>query len=255
MRVIIKRAPDGKITLQETAKIAIVTINRPIARNALTTNMWRELTRIGEEITTNPKNKVVLLRGISGNFTAGSDIKEFCEMDVSQANEAFEMMEKTISTFENLPMPVIGAIDGPALGAGFVLSLACDIRIGTPKAKMGIPVGRLGIKLGPSFVSRISKLIGPSRTKELVFTNEIYDSQKSYNFGLLNQIVPSSELDHFTLHLAQKIGKQSRASLRAVKDSVQLTWMDKDTKWDFVDPTDFPEGCLAFVEKREPSFK
>jgi enoyl-CoA hydratase len=255
MRVSIKRATDGKITLQEAAKIAIVTINRPIAKNALTTTMWNELYRIGQELHANPKNKVVILRGISGNFTAGSDIKEFSSISLEEANEAFKIMEKTISTFENLPIPVIGAIDGPALGAGFVLSLACDIRIGTPLAKMGIPVARLGITLSPSFVQRISKLIGPSRTKELVITNEIYNYQKAQETGLLNQLVKSEELDKYSLNLAKNISLQSRASMRAVKESVAMQSWSNEMEWNFVDPTDFHEGCLAFVEKRKPRFK
>lgn len=254
MKITIKRAPDGKITLQESASIAIVTINRPVARNALTSNMWRVLKRIGEEIPANPKTKVVILRGITGSFTAGSDIKEFCEMNVTEANNAFELMEETISTFEKLPMPVIGAIDGPALGAGFILALACDMRIGTESARMGIPVGRLGIKLSPSFVRRINRLIGPSLTKELVFTNEIYNYEKASRLGLLNQVVSSNELDRYTLKLAESMASQSRASLRSVKEATELSWGTKDIKWDFVDPYDFPEGCLAFVEKRKPHF-
>jgi enoyl-CoA hydratase len=97
LRVMIKRVPDGKITLQETSKIAIVTMNRPAARNALTFNMWKELARIGREIAANPKNKVVILRGIPGQFTAGADIKEFCEMSVEEAEIAFANMEEAIS--------------------------------------------------------------------------------------------------------------------------------------------------------------
>jgi enoyl-CoA hydratase len=255
IRVLIKRVPDGKITLQETSKIAIVTINRPTARNAMTSRMWRELAHIAEELNANRKIKVVILRGVPGEFTAGSDIKEFCEMSVTQANETFGSMEKAISGIENLSIPVIGLIDGPAMGAGFVLSLACDVRLGTKHARMGIPVGRLGITLGPSFVSRIVRLIGPSRTKELVFTNRIYDAPTSFQLGLLNQLVDAQELDHHALKLAQTIMNQSRASLKAVKESVNRCYWSSDIPWDFVDPVDFPEGCLAFAEKRNPRFR
>lgn len=254
MRVLIKRVPDGKITLQETAKIAIVTINRPSARNAMTTKMWRELAEIAEEIRANQKGKVLILRGVQGEFTAGSDIKEFCEMSVTEANEAFELMEKAISSIESLPIPVIGAIDGPALGAGFVLSLACDVRIGTHQARMGIPVGKLGITLGPSFVRRIARLIGPSRTKELVFTGKICDAATSLQLGLLNQLVESRQLGQAALELAQTILNQSRASMRAVKQSVEVSYRPMETAWCHVDPVDFPEGCLAFAEKRRPRF-
>lgn len=255
MRVHITRVPDGKITLQETSKFAIVTINRPAARNALTSNMWNELCNIGKEIKKNPKVKVVIVRGVPGDFTAGSDIKEFAMMSVQQANATFDLMEQTISTFESLTVPVIAAVDGPALGSGFVLSLACDLRIGTDRCRMGIPVSRLGITLGPAFVRRIVRLIGPSRTKEIVYLNQIYDSQTALTFGLLNSIVSSNELDQTVFQYAESIKDQSRASLEAIKKSVELSYWTKDIPWNSVDPTDFSEGCLAFIEKRKPLFR
>ncbi len=254
MRIHIKRVPDGKITLQETAKIAIVTINRPAARNALTVNMWKELARIGEEIKASTKVKVVILRGTVGQFTAGADIKEFCELTVAEANQAFVQMEETISIFEHLPIPVIAAIDGPAMGAGFVLALACDLRIDTNQTRMGIPVGRLGITVGPSFVRRIVRLIGPSRTKELVYTGKIYNAEEAWQLGLLNQRIENGPLDQAVLELAQTIAGQSKASMKAVKAAAALCEWKQDVPWDFVDPVDFPEGCLAFAEKREPHF-
>lgn len=256
MRVMIKRVTDGKITLQETSKIAIITINRPLARNALTSNMWSELARIGKTIETNQKNKVVILKGVTGQFSAGSDIKEFCSMSVEEANQSFTKMEEAISTFENISLPVIGVIDGPAMGAGFVLSLACDIRIGTRNTKMGIPVGRLGITLGPAFVRRIIRLIGPSRTKELVYTGKHYDYHEAKQLGLLNQLVENvEELDHYYLKLAETISSQSIASLRAVKKSVEPCEWKQEREWKYVDPVDFYEGCLSFVEKRKPRFR
>jgi len=93
-------------------------------------------------------------------------------MSTVEAAQAFNNMEEAISTIEKLQIPVIGALDGPALGAGFILSLACDIRIGTHNTKMGIRVGRLGITVGPAFMRRIVRLIGPSRAKELVYTGK-----------------------------------------------------------------------------------
>lgn len=254
MRVLVKRVPDGKITLQETAKIAVVTIKRPAARNALTSNMWKELTRIGKEAGASKKTKVLILRGTIGQFTAGADIKEFCEMSVDEANEAFKNMEEAISTFESLPFPVIAAIDGPAMGAGFILSLACDLRIGTFNTRMGIPVGRLGITVGPSFMRRIVRLIGPSRAKELVYTGKVYNAQEAYQLGLLNRLVENHELKQSFLEMAQTILSQSRASLKAVKKAVEWCEWKQDIPWDFVDPADFPEGCQAFLEKRKPHF-
>ncbi|WCK56627.1 enoyl-CoA hydratase/isomerase family protein [Aneurinibacillus sp. Ricciae_BoGa-3] len=255
MRVLIKRVADGKITLQETSKIAIVTISRPEARNALTTKMWNELAEIARELHIRPKVKVVILRGMPGQFTSGSDIKEFAGMSISEANVAFETMEQAISTIESLSIPVICAMDGPAMGAGFVLSLACDIRIGTANARMGIPVGKLGIKLGPSFVRRIVRIIGPSRTKELVYTGNVYNASEAVKLGLLNHLVPDSEsLDKSLFQMAETIMCQSRVSLQSVKKSVEMCEWKQTPAWEFAHPVDFPEGCMAFVEKRLPRF-
>lgn len=255
MRVMIKRVTDGKITLQETSRMAIITINRPISRNALTSNMWMELARLVKTIELNRKNKVVILKGGRGQFSAGSDIREFSQMSADEANAAFEKMEEAMAAIENLPMPVIGVIDGPAMGAGFILSLACDIRIGTKNTKMGIPVGRLGITLGPSFVQRIVRLIGPSRTKELVYTGKTYDCHEAKQLGLVNVLVENrDELEHFCLNTAEMIADQSTASLAAVKKAVSLCDKQPSTPWKYVDPIDFNEGCLSFVEKRKPNF-
>lgn len=255
MRVHIKRVPDGKITLQETSKMALITINRPAARNALTANMWQELARIGRKAGESEKTKVLILRGTTGQFTAGADIKEFCEMSIDEADQAFANMEEAISVFESLPIPVIAAVDGPAMGAGFILSLACDMRIGTMNTRMGIPVGRLGITVGPSFMRRIIRLIGPSRAKELVYTGKIFGAEEAYRFGLLNHLVTVGDLDKFTLEMAGTIMEQSGASLRAVKKAAQWCERKEETPWSFVDPIDFPEGCLAFAQKRKPNFQ
>ena len=146
MQVTTKRmeAEHAKIILQETAGLAIITIHRPQLRNALTANMWDQLLEIGNKVLENPKNKVLLLRGSGEQFTAGSDLKEFNQMSLEEAEDAFVHMENTISTFERLPIPTIGVINGPAMGAGLELALACDIRIGSEKSKLGIPVGKLG---------------------------------------------------------------------------------------------------------------
>jgi enoyl-CoA hydratase len=261
MKVSIRRVePEAKITYQETAGLAIITIHRPHLRNALTAKMWDELSEVGERIVDNPKNKVVLLRGAGNQFTAGSDIKEFHSMSVEEAETAFTLMEKAISTFEQLPLPTIGVINGPAMGAGLELALACDIRIGSEETKMGIPVGRLGITLNNKFAQRLVNLIGSSRTKDLVYTGRIFDSNESYQFGLLNYLVKEKELNRFAMEKGKLVSSQSPASVYAIKRSVAMCNTRVEMPWGntkniFVDPHDFPEGVSSFVEKRSPRFQ
>ena len=250
---------DAKITYQETAGLAIISIHRPQTKNALTTDMWTELSEIARVALDNPKNKVVLLRGSGEQFTAGSDIKEFHQMTIEEAEASFKLMEETIATFEHLPIPTLAVINGPALGAGLELALACDMRIGSEYAKMGIPVGRLGIRLSNKFAQRLVNLIGPSRTKELVYTGKILNAEESFQLGMLNKLVEHGKLDRYAIKLAKLVASQSPASLKAIKQSVANYVNSTEELWKkdipFVDPYDFPEGVAAFVDKRPPRFK
>lgn len=261
MKITIRRVEEkGKITVQESAGLAIVTINRPDSRNALSSDMWRELSKIGKSIEKNNKTKVVLLRGAGPHFTAGSDIKEFYRMDIEEADHAFVLMEDAISIFENLMIPTIAAINGPSMGAGLELALACDLRIGSPQARMGIPIGRLGITLSQKFAHRLVNILGPSRTKDLIFTGRIYDAEEAFSLGLLNYLVPQQDFETFAIRLANKVSSQSMASLKAAKEAVAKCYPLVETSWSgrkfpiYVDPKDFPEGVASFVEKREPHF-
>ncbi|MFV8827657.1 enoyl-CoA hydratase/isomerase family protein [Alkalihalobacterium sp. APHAB7] len=261
MKVLIQRMEDGdaKITYQETAGLAIISLSRPRSKNALTSNMWTQLSEIGAKILDNPKNKVVILRGAGEQFTAGSDIKEFHEMSVEEAEASFLLMERAISTFERLPLPTIGVINGPAMGAGLELALACDIRIGSNFTKMGIPVGRLGITLNNKFAQRLVSLIGPSRTKDLVYTGRIYDAEECKSLGLINYLIQEEKLDRYAIRLGKLVASQSPASLKAIKRSVANCVNSVEELWQeetpFVDRNDFPEGVASFVEKRRPNFK
>ncbi|WP_458414661.1 enoyl-CoA hydratase/isomerase family protein [Schinkia sp. CFF1] len=262
MRVTIKETEkDGNISLQESGGFAIVTINRPDLKNALTNRMWVDLKAVGKRITQNPKNRVVILRGKKKLFTSGSDLKQFNNLSIEEANDAFRMMEEAISTFERIPLPTIGVINGPAMGAGFQLALSCDIRVGTPNTLMGMPVGRLGITLNQPFARRIADLIGKSRTMDLVYTGRLLKPQECYDLGLINYLLDNeTDVNHYAIRLGKKIMEQSPASLLAVKKAVSFNNPTVSIPWETgldscVDPYDFPEGVRSFVEKRKPNFK
>jgi enoyl-CoA hydratase len=254
MRVVVERFNDqGTLRFQLAGPIGVITIDRPRHRNALTQQMWRTMGSWVRNLP--PKTRLLLLRGAGGDFTAGSDIKEFSTLTVDQANSAFETMEDTIRAFENLSIPTIASINGPAFGAGFILALACDVRIGTENAKFGMPVGKLGITLQPPFLRRMIQTLGPSRTKDLVYTARTYEATQALELGVLNYLVSSTKLDSETISLARRMLLQSRASLLAVKKNVQtvLSGTSADIQ-DWVDSNDFTEGVRAFTEKRPAHF-
>jgi len=138
------------------------------------------------------------------------------------------------------------------------LALACDIRIGSEKAKLGIPVGKLGITLNNKFAQRLVNLIGPSLAKDLVYTGRMLKADEAYRVGMLNYLVKEKDLDRYAIKMGNLVASQSPASLLAIKQSVQECVDSSPVLWQgstpFVDHTDFPEGVAAFVEKRPPRF-
>ncbi|MCI1695363.1 enoyl-CoA hydratase/isomerase family protein [Aneurinibacillus aneurinilyticus] len=261
MKVETIRFEDGaKIVWQETAGLAIVTIKRPWLKNAMTPEMWKALADIGRKIEKNEKIKTVILRGEGKQFTVGSDIKAFNRMSIEEANEAFVVMEDAITSFEYLRIPTIAFITGPSMGAGLELALSCDLRVGSPDALLGIPIGKLGITISQRFSQRLVNLIGPSRTKDLIFTGRLFKAEEAYDLGLLNYLVDGDNADAFVLDLAQRISYASMNSLQAAKEAVARCVPFTEVAFghrgypQYIDPIDFPEGVAAFVEKREPRF-
>lgn len=244
---------QGTLRFQLTGPIGIITIDRPAQRNALSQEMWQTVQTWCTELPA--KTKLLVIRGTGNDFTAGSDIAEFATLDIDGANRAFATMEQAIHTVETLRIPTIASINGPAFGAGFVLALACDVRIGSASAKFGMPVGKLGITLQPPFIRRMIQTLGPSRTKDLVYTARAYTAEEAQAFGVLNYLVPHEKLDAETIVLARKMMQQSKASLRAVKENVQSVLSGLGAlEHGWVDQFDFPEGVRAFTEKRPAQF-
>lgn len=249
---------QATITYEEKQHIATITINRQHAKNALSAKMWDALGTLANLPTKNPEIKLLVIQGAGRNFTAGSDIKEFHAISLEKAEAAFINMETTISTVEKLPIPVVALLNGPAMGAGLELALACDLRIGTNHTKLGIPVGKLGITLNHKFSKRLVDLIGPSKTKDLVFTGRIYSAEEGLSSGLLNYLVQEDDLSDFSSNLLNMIISMSPDSLKAVKSSVADCLNFSPSEWGtpktFVSKNDFSEGVAAFAEKRMPQF-
>lgn len=148
-------------------------------------------------------------------------------------------------------------INGPAMGAGLELALACDIRIGSDKAKLGIPVGKLGITLNNQFAKRLVQLVGPATTKDLVFTGRMFKAEEAFKLGLLNYLVAEKDLNKYMIRMGKLVAGMSPESLLAVKQSVQECLDSAPVLWQGSTPfvgSDFAEGCRAFVEKRQPQF-
>ncbi|CAB3395280.1 enoyl-CoA hydratase/isomerase family protein [Kyrpidia spormannii] len=220
MRVTVRQfEPGSAVWLQLTGPVAVLTIKRPHRKNALNRSAWATLRDWVRHLPA--KTRLLVIRGAGGDFSSGSDLKEFASLTEAEVNQAFELMENTIAAVESLPIPTLATIDGGAYGAAFVLTLACDLRLGTSRAKLGIPVGKLGITLQPPFVRRILRELGPSAAKDLVFTGRILDADMARAMGILNDVVPPEHLTDHTIRMVRTILRQSRASVLAMKESVR----------------------------------
>nr|WP_246105632.1 short-chain-enoyl-CoA hydratase [Sporomusa termitida] len=244
--------------------IAVVTINRPKALNALNAATVYELDRLFDELAQNDAVKVVIVTG-SGekSFVAGADITEMRNYSAVEGRNWGKLAQAVFSKIENLSKPVIAAVNGFALGGGCELAMACDIRIASEKAKFGQPEVSLGIPPGFGGTQRLPRLVGKGRAKELLFTGDMIDAAEAYRIGLVNKVVAPAELLDTTKALAQKIMFRGQIAVQVCKAAVN-EGLDVDLDSGIAyeaevfglcfATSDQKEGMAAFVEKRKANF-
>lgn len=244
--------------------IGFITINRPKALNALNAATICDLDSIFDALAQDNEVKVVVVTG-SGekSFVAGADITEMQSMSAVQGRTWAKMAQAVFNKIENLPKPVIAAVNGFALGGGCELAMACDIRILSEKAKLGQPEVSLGIPPGFGGTQRLARLVGKGRAKELLFTGEMIDAAEAYRIGLANKVVAPEELINVTKAMAQKIMSRAPVAVQVCKAAVN-EGLDVDLKSGVAYEAevfglcfatdDQKEGMTAFVEKRKPNF-
>ena len=251
------------ILLEITEQIALVQINRPEKLNALNKATIRELSAAFRELEKDPDVRVIILTG-SGEkaFVAGADIAEFAEFSVEEgAQLAAEGQELLFDLVENLRTPVIAAVNGFALGGGLELAMSCHFRIASENAKMGLPEVSLGVIPGYGGTQRLPELIGKGRAMEMIMTAGMMGAQEAASAGLVNHVVPQSELMEYTKAIAQKIMRNSPTAIgRAIK-AVNAGFRGYDglrteiTAFGYCFGTeDFKEGTTAFLQKRKAEF-
>lgn len=245
----------GSVGLHVGGGVAVITLRRPEKRNALSQEMWDSLLEKVRRVSTDGSVRVLVIRGAGEDFSAGADLREMGEVGLPGAEMIFHKMEECVASIEECPLPTIASLKGYALGTGLEVALACDLRVAEPGAKLGMPIARLGITLSRAFVERLTSLIGPSRTKELVYTGRMLDAREALEWGLVNRVVPEGESAmHEAFEMVRTIREQSQASLRAVKARAGSASGREPAAYGYVDPEDFPEGVKAFLEKRAPRF-
>ena len=244
--------------------VAWVTFNRPQARNAMTWAMYDALVRVCDHVEEQPDVRVVVFTGAGDrSFVSGTDISQFQTFDNSQDALDYEArMDRVIGRLESLQRPTIAAIRGYAVGGGASIALACDLRYGTPDVKIGVPVARtLGNCLSMSNYARLVDLIGPARTKEMIFTAKLVEAEEAKAAGLLNEIVAPENLFDRVREVAAQIASHAPLTIQVTKEAVRRVLIHRrppradDLVLKAYLSEDFREGVRAFLEKRKPNWQ
>jgi enoyl-CoA hydratase len=240
------------------------TINRPEKLNALNFLLIDELGALFQYAQSKEVRGVILTGMGEKAFVAGADIKELSTLSQQQALNLAQKGQKLFKTIENLPKPVIAAINGFALGGGCELAMACHIRIATENAKFGQPEVNLGIIPGYGGTQRLTQLVGRGKALELMLTGDLISAQDAKALGLVNHVVGSQqELTELAEKIMAKIIAKGPIAVTNVIRSVNAGFAFQEEGYSaearlFAEcamTSDFKEGTSAFLEKRQPNFK
>lgn len=245
--------------------IGVLTINRPEKLNALSNELIDELAQFLDDMENDEELRILVITGAGEKaFVAGADIQELVDRDALLGRKVSRTRQEIFSRIENLPIPVIAAVNGYALGGGLELALACSIRICSDRAQFGAPEVKLGIIPGDGGTQRLPRLVGLGRAMEIVLTGDFIDAQEAYRIGLVNQVISHDELMEKAMDLAQKIAKRPPLAVRYAKEAVNRS-QEGDTTSGYAlesylhaltcTTEDKKEGVKAFLEKRKGTFK
>jgi enoyl-CoA hydratase len=244
--------------------IAVLTVNRPEAMNALDLATLTELRDRLVELAADPTARVVVLTGAGDKaFVAGADIKYMSGLEVDEAREWGALGHVCGRLLETMPKPTIAAVDGVALGGGCELALACDLRYASSHSRLGQPEINLGIIPGWGGTQRLARVCGLGFAKELILTGRLVAAEEALRRGLVNGVYERGELMDGVMETARLLAAKSPVALAAAKlaanralggDHAANLDAEAETFGDLFESEDAKEGLTAFIEKREPRF-
>ena len=262
-----KSHAEGKILQSVADGVGVITFNNPQKRNAMSLDMWEGLGHALVELRDDPEVRVVILIGAGDKaFVSGADISQFEKSrHNAEASEAYSKKSAAQrALLADYPKPIIACIRGFCLGGGMQVAMAADIRIASEHSQFGIPAAKLGIAYGYDGLKHLVSLVGPSWARLIMYTGMKVDSAEALRIGLVDRVVPDTELWDATMEIARTISNNAPLALQAAKITIAQVLKDPDKRdMDAIkqvgiacmDSEDFREGRRAFMDKRKPEFK
>lgn len=249
-------------------RVGVITLNRPDNRNSMTPELLDAFTEVSNQARADQQIRCLVITGNGRCFSAGADFNSQLQREddarpLMPAERSFAMYEPFLSVLD-IEVPVIGALNGHAVGGGFGLAMVCDIRIANTKSKYGANFTRLGLSSGMAISYLLPRLVGVSKAMELLFTGRLFRGSEAEQMGLVSSAVAAEEVLPSALELASEIAKSAPVAVRFTKQLIYqgLQWSPREharaesfAQATTVSTEDCAEGVSALLEKRAPSFK
>ena len=253
---------SGTVRFERRDATAIITFDRPSARNAMTWSMYEQLEEALDRVESDADLRVVVLRGAGGHFVAGTDIAQFAGFTSADEGVAYERrLESVLTKLESVPVATVAAVEGFAVGGGLALATACDLRICTPDARFGVPIAKtVGNCLSMANYARLVANLGAARTKALLFTADFMPAEEARTLGFVVGVIESNAFDAALIDLCARIATHAPVTLQVTREAVRrivnhVASDGDDLVRQAYGSHDFHEGVAAFVAKRAPRWE
>jgi enoyl-CoA hydratase len=253
------------VIYEKSEGVATITLNRPEVLNAMSKEVVDEVLQAVEDIKTDESVRVVIFTGAGEKaFSAGADIKAMKGMNALIMRELSIMGQKLCASLENLEKPVIAAINGYALGGGLEVAMSCDLRIASENSRVGQTEINSGLIPGWGGTQRLTRLVGPGKAKEMIYTGKMIDARTAEQLGVVNMVVPGDKFREtvrsFALELTTKAPVAIKVAKALINKGAEISLdaalaLEREGFGVVGSTEDLQEGVSAFTEKRKPTFK
>jgi enoyl-CoA hydratase/carnithine racemase len=251
---------DGAVHFEKRGSVALVVIDRPDARNAMTMAMYDQLAVACGAVASDPEVRVATFRGAGNAFAAGTDIHEFLSFSSAEDGIIYEQrIDAAVTLIEKLPVPTIAVVEGVAMGGGLLIAAACDFRVATPVARFGVPIARtLGNCLSMANTARLVAALGVGLSKRLLLLGDAISAEEALRCGFVLELASPDSIDEAVRTLCTRLASNAPITMRVAKESIRRLVETLPAGDDLIRSVyasdDFRTGVRAFLAKQPPNW-